>query len=322
MAPGIAVAFAAAGYSVRIWGRSGERASAALAAAKRDAELLEREGLAGAATETLERIDATDDLSAAVDDAGVIVEAITEDLEAKRELVALLEAVCAPAALIATNTSGLRVSDIAAGAMSPGRIVAMHFWNPAHLMPIVEVAGGEHADDASVEHAVALSKCIGKVPVVIENEVLGFLGTRMQQAVVREAIGLFQAGVASAQDIDLAVRTSFGVRFPVIGPLEATDLGGLDVIASIHEYLLEDLDRSTSPQQALAERVARGDLGVKSGKGFHDWSERDPAELVARRDAELAQRLRQLADEGLISPPIAAGGAARLSCAVPTAREK
>ena len=114
-------------------------------------------------------------------------------------------------------------------------------------------------------------------------------------------------GFFAAEDIDLAVRTSFGARFPVIGPLEATDLGGLDVIAAIHEYLLEDLDRSTSPQQALLERVERGELGVKAGKGFHDWSQRDPAALVARRDAELAQRLRQLAKEGLISLPLASG---------------
>ena len=308
MAPGIAVAFAAAGHPVSIWGRSGERAQATLAAAAAAAELLERERLAGPAAETTARIDASDDSAAAVADVEVIVEAVSEDLEVKREVIALVEAVCTPAALIATNTSGLRVSDIAGGAMSPGRIVAMHFWNPAHLMPIVEVAGGDYADDASVEAAVALSKQIGKVPVLIENEVLGFLGTRMQQAVVREAIGLFEAGVASAEDIDLAVRTSFGIRFPVIGPLEATDLGGLDVIASIHEYLLEDLDRSTSPQQAIVERVERGDLGVKSGKGFHDWSQRDPQALVARRDAELAQRLRQLAAEGLIQPPMPVQG--------------
>jgi 3-hydroxybutyryl-CoA dehydrogenase len=303
MAPGIAAAFAAADFPVRIWGRRGERADAALAAAGRAAELLEREGLAASAAEIAARIEATDDLAAAVADAEVIAEAVAEDLAVKREVVARMEAVCAPDAMIATNTSGLRVSDIAAGARAPGRIVAMHFWNPAHLMPIVEVAGGEHADDASVDAAVALSERIGKVPVLIRNEVLGFLGVRMQQAVVREAIGLFEAGVASAQDIDLAVRTSFGVRFPVIGPLEAADLTGLDVIASIHRYLLDDLDRSTSPQRALLERVERGELGVKAGRGFHDWSERDPQELIARRDAELARRLRRLAQEGLIRSP-------------------
>jgi 3-hydroxybutyryl-CoA dehydrogenase len=122
--------------------------------------------------------------------------------------------------------------------------------------------------------------------------VLGFLGTRLQQAVVREAIGLVERGIASPEDVDLAVRTSFGIRFPVTGPLESADISGLDVIEAIHDYLLPDLDRSTEPQTALRERVAAGALGVKSGRGFHDWSARDPQELIRRRDEELVRRLR------------------------------
>jgi 3-hydroxybutyryl-CoA dehydrogenase len=183
--------------------------------------------------------------------------------------------------------------------------VALHFWNPAHLMPIVEVAGGEHAAAARVAEAADLVRAIGKVPVVLHHEVLGFLGTRMQQAVVREAIALLDAGVASAADIDLAVRTSFGVRFPAIGPLESADISGLDVIAAIHAYLLPDLDRSTAPQPALTDRVGRGDLGVKSGRGFHEWSGDRGAEVIARRDRELVRRAKLVAAEGL------EGGAAR-----------
>jgi 3-hydroxybutyryl-CoA dehydrogenase len=110
--------------------------------------------------------------------------------------------------------------------------------------------------------------------------------------VVREAISLLDAGVASPEDIDLAVRASFGIRFPVIGPLETTDLSGLDVIASIHEYLLPDLDASAAPQAPLRERVAQGALGVKSGRGFYDWSVRDAGALQRRRDEELVRRLR------------------------------
>ena len=242
---------------------------------------------------------------AAIADADVVIEAVSETLAAKHEVLGAVEGVVAPSALLATNTSGLRVTDIAAPLRHRDRVVALHFWNPAHLMPIVEVAGGEHAAADRVAEATELVRAIGKVPVVLHHEVLGFLGTRMQQAVVREAIGLLDAGVASAADIDLAVRTSFGIRFPAIGPLESADLSGLDVIAAIHGYLLPDLDRSTAPQPGLTERVARGETGAKAGRGFHEWPESRVAEVVGRRDRELVRRLQLVAAEGL------EGGAAR-----------
>ena len=298
MAPGIAVAFAAAGRPVVLWGRRADRVAAALETAAAMARLLEEEGLAGSADEVVARIEGADDLTrlAAAD---VVVEAVAEDLATKHEVLAAVEQAIAPHALLATNTSGLRVTDIAAPLRHRDRVVALHFWNPAHLMPIVEVAGGEHAAAGRVAEAADLVRAIGKVPVVLHHEVLGFLGTRMQQAVVREAIALLDAGVASADDIDLAVRTSFGVRFPAIGPLESADISGLDVIAAIHAYLLPDLDRSTAPQPALTDRVGRGDLGVKSGRGFHEWPGDRAAEVIARRDRELVRRARLVAAEGL-----------------------
>jgi 3-hydroxybutyryl-CoA dehydrogenase len=292
MAPGIAAAFATAGCEMLVWSRTAARADAAVAGA---ADLvrfladqgLAREGAAGPIT-AVEQLD--DDA-----EADVVVEAIAEDLAAKRELLARVDALLDPAALIATNTSGLRVSDIADGLAHADRVVAMHFWNPGHLMPLVEVAGGRATAPEAVDRALALARAIGKQPVRMEREVLGFLGTRMQQAVVREAIALLEKGVASAEDIDLAVRTSFGIRFPVAGPLESADLSGLDVIASIHDYLLPDLDASSAPQAPLTERVAAGALGTKSGRGFHDWTQRDAGALLRRRDEELVRRLRLLA---------------------------
>jgi 3-hydroxybutyryl-CoA dehydrogenase len=159
-------------------------------------------------------------------------------------------------------------------------------------MPLVEVGGGERTAAGFVDAAYELARAIGKQPVRVEQEVLGFLGTRLQQAVVREAIALVERGIASPEDVDLAVRTSFGIRFPVTGPLESADISGLDVIEAIHDYLLPDLDRSTAPQAELRDRVAAGALGVKSGRGFHDWNARDPDELIRRRDEELVRRLR------------------------------
>jgi 3-hydroxybutyryl-CoA dehydrogenase len=295
MAPGIAAGFAAAGHQVVLWNRSGERARAALERALTMASFLAEHGLAANGGSAAARMAVADDLEG-VAASRLVVEAVAERVEVKRELLARVEDVVAPDAVLATNTSGLRVSDIAAGLQRPERVVAMHFWNPAHLMPLVEVGAGPATAPQTVEWAMDVARQIGKRPVRLSHEVLGFLGTRMQQAVVREAIALLEGGVASAEDIDLAVRSSFGIRFPVIGPLESADLSGLDVIESIHRYLLPDLDRSSEPQAALTERVAAGALGTKAGRGFHDWTARDPAEVVRLRDEELVRRLHLTAD--------------------------
>jgi 3-hydroxybutyryl-CoA dehydrogenase len=278
---------------VIVAGRTDARVVAALARAATMAGLLADHELGPAAAAVSGRIRGTADL-AELAGAGVVVEAVSEDVAVKHAVLTALEAVVSPDTMLATNTSGLRVTDIATPLAHPERLVALHFWNPAHLMPIVEVAAGERTAPARVDDATALVRAIGKVPVVLQREVLGFLGTRMQQAVVREAIALLDAGVASAADIDLAVRTSFGIRFPAIGPLESADLSGLDVIAAIHEYLLPDLDRSTAPQPGLTERVGRGELGAKAGSGFHDWPAERVAEVTARRDRELVRRLALL----------------------------
>jgi len=299
MGPLIALAFAEVGFDVRLWGRSEEGIDRALATVAEGARFLERAELGGVAAEASARVQRA---SRPEDAAGadVVVEALREDLDVKRDVFARLDASCERSTLLTTTTSGLRVSDIAAGLPGRDRVVAMHFWNPPHLMPLVEICGGSDTSPETIARARELAVELGKLPVVLKHEVLGFLGTRMQQAVVREAVGLLEAGVASADDIDLAVRASFGIRFPAVGPLESADLTGLDVIEAIHRYLFPDLDRSTTPQRSLTERVAGGDLGVKSGRGFHDWQVRDPSRTIGRRDAELVRRLRQLRSDGVL----------------------
>jgi 3-hydroxybutyryl-CoA dehydrogenase len=289
MAPGIAAAFSVAGHHVSLWARSPERARAGAERAREMARYLVEHELAGE-TGQVHVADRLEDAGVA----DVVIEAIAEDLQAKQALLAALEECASDEALFATNTSGLLVSEIGAGLRRPDRLVAMHFWNPAQLMPLVEIAG-ENAAPASVERATELALAIGKLPVRLEREVLGFLGVRMQQAVLREAMALLERGAASVADIDLAVRASFGMRFPVIGPFESADLSGLDVIASIHAYLLPDLDRSEEPQRPLRELVSAGALGVKTGRGFFDWSARDPHATIRRRDEELVRRLKLLA---------------------------
>jgi 3-hydroxybutyryl-CoA dehydrogenase len=298
MGPGIAAAFVSSGFSTSLWAR---RLPAALEAAV-DGELRRRllvdRGLA--LPNDLE-IEATDDISRALAGAEIVIEAISEDVDAKRSLFAEVERHVCGDTLLASTTSGLDVDQLARDASHPGRFVVMHFWNPAHLIALVEVLGGTRTAPELVDRACALVRRLGKHPVRLNKFVPGFLGVRLQQAVVRESVALLQAGVASAEDIDAATRLSFGARFPIIGPLETSDLGGLDVVAAIHEYLLADLDCSKGPQTRLRELIEEGHLGVKTGRGFYDWASRDAEELSRRRDEELIARLKTLRDRGELS---------------------
>lgn len=295
MGPGIAAVFAAAGFHSAVFARRQDAAERAVAQAQNQWRALVDHGLA-ASPEA--RIRPAHDLDDALQDAEIVIEAVSEDLEVKRRVFAQVEQRIDSDVILGSTTSGLDINRISATAEHPSRFVVMHFWNPAHLIPLVEVLGGERTDPAIIEAACSLLRRIGKYPVLLNKYVPGFLGVRLQQAVVRESIALLQAGVASAEDIDAATRLSFGARFPVLGPLETSDLGGLDVIAAIHDYLLADLDRSQEPQALLTELVSAGDLGVKTGRGFYDWTTRDAAELSRRRDEELINRIKALRRRG------------------------
>lgn len=291
MAPGIAASFAAAGWPARLWGRDADRLNAASERATAALGQLRAEQLAGPSATT---VSATHDLAAALADVSLVVEAVREDAATKRSLFEQVERHAAPGALLASTTSGLLIDDFVGP--SPERYLALHFWNPAHLMPLVEVAGGQATPGEVVDRGCAIVQAIGKTPVRLRRPVVGFIGTRLQQAVVREAIALLEAGVADAADIDAATRLSFGARFPVMGPLETSDVGGLDVVLAIHDYLLGELDRSVEPNPLLRSLVDRGELGAKTGRGFYDWSVRSADELRAERDRELITRVRMLRD--------------------------
>ena len=292
MGVGIAQVFAAAGFPVRVWARSDASAARASGALARNVAFMAEAGLLEDPEGVQGRISFTRELAEALEGSAVVIEAITEDLAAKQELFCRVSEVCEAEALLGTNTSGLSVTAIALDARGPEQVVATHFWNPAHLIPLVEVGLGEQTDERVAQRAVELMWEIGKVPVVVRKEVPGFIGTRLQQAVVREAISLLEQGVATAEDIDTVVKTSFGIRFPVIGPLETTDLGGLDVIHAIHEYLLPDLCNSTTPSPLMSGLVAEGRLGVKTGAGFYEWTAERAAAVARARDEELIRRLR------------------------------
>jgi 3-hydroxybutyryl-CoA dehydrogenase len=293
MGPGIAAVLSAAGVETSLWARRKEAADAAATDAESRVRLLESSGLADSAGAAIRP---SADLGAALDGTGIVIEAISEDIEAKRALLAAVEAQVGEATILASTTSGLDPDAISRDLRHPERFVVAHFWNPAHLIPLVEVLGSSAATPSLVDVVCRWLETIGKHPVRLRKFVPGFLGVRLQQAVVREAVALLEDGVAAAEDIDAATRLSFGARFPIIGPLETSDLGGLDVVANIHEYLLADLDASSEPQQGLMSLVESGKLGVKSGEGFYDWSLRDAEDLIRRRDEELLMRMRMWRD--------------------------
>lgn len=291
MGPGIAATLGAAGIDTTLWARRPRAAAEAAEDALGRIRILRESGLAASAPGD---VTAVDDLAGAVDGVEIVIEAISEDVAAKRAVLGAVEEVVDADVVLASTTSGLDPDEIARDLAHPNRFLVAHFWNPAHLIPLVEVLGCQQTPAELVDSVCAWLHAIGKHAVRLHKFVPGFLGVRLQQAVVREAIALLEAGVASAEDIDAATRLSFGARFPIIGPLETSDLGGLDVVANIHSYLLADLDASTEPQPALVRLVESGRLGVKSGEGFYDWSQRDAAELIRRRDQELLSRLQQL----------------------------
>lgn len=299
MGPSIVASLAAAGIPTSLWARRPEAAEDGAGLARRLGDQLVEAGLA----DTQAPVAWTADLAEATRATDLLIEAISEDADRKAELFARVEALVDPAVLIASTTSGLSVAAFTRGCAHTDRFVVLHFWNPAHLVPLVEVLGGEDTPEAVVSRAEVLVRALGKHPVRLRRFVPGFLGTRLQQAVVREAIALLEAGVADAADIDAATRLSFGARFPVLGPLQTSDVGGLEVVAAIHEYLLPDLDASTTPQQALTERVARGDLGVRTGRGFHEWSAEGADAVRAERDAELISRVHHLRRTGQLTTP-------------------
>jgi 3-hydroxybutyryl-CoA dehydrogenase len=216
----------------------------------------------------LARLTAIDDLAAACTEADVVIEAVPERLELKREIFQTVDSAAPPRALLATNTSSLPIADIASSVGDPSRVVGMHFFNPVHVMKLVEVVRHPRASDAAVSLAVALSEKLGKTPITVSDSP-GFASSRLGLVIGLEAMRMVEQDVASPADIDTAMKLGYGHP---MGPLELTDLVGLDVRLGIAEYLAGALGPAFTPPQVLRDKVAAGKLGKKSGEGFYRWS--------------------------------------------------
>jgi 3-hydroxybutyryl-CoA dehydrogenase len=291
---GVAQIFAAAGTPVRLIGRRQASLDGAVGRIRESLDRFASHGLLGEADAraALARITTTTELDDAAG-ADLVVEAVPEDQPLKLAIFEQLDRVCPPPAVLATS-SGQPASRLVARVRRRERVVAAHFWNPPQLIPLVEVCAGPETAPDVVPWLCDVLRAAGKQPVVLEREVDGFIGNRLQFALLREALALWAAGVASAEAIDLAVKASFGRRLAVTGPLESADLGGLDTFHAFSAFLFPGLDASAAPPAAMRSLVERGERGLATGRGIYDWTTRDGAALVARRAEAL---FRQLASD-------------------------
>ena len=227
-------------------------------------------------------------LEHAVSDADWVFEAAPERMELKQAIFEQLDDTTPPEAILATNTSVMRITEIAAKTKHPERVVGTHWWNPPYLVPLVEVVQGEKTDADTVRQAISLLREAGKTPVHVKRDVPGFVGNRLQHALWRQALELVEQGVCEPEDVDTVVKASFGIRLPVLGPIENADLVGLDLTLDIHEYVLPTLDPPSQPAAGLRQRVQDGNLGMKTGAGYRRWTAEEADEVRRRLLAHLA----------------------------------
>jgi len=251
-------------------------------------EFHREEGLADAAPEAvLGGIETTLDREAGVADADLVVETVTEDLEVKREVFGAVGGAAPEDALLASNTSGIPVSDIAEGFAFADRIVGCHWWYPPYLLEPVEVVRGERTSEASMERMEAFLESVDRTPIVVERDVPGFVWNRVQSAVVRECMHIVEEGVASVEDVNAAIRDGYARRTSVIGPFETMDVAGLELFRTVAGELYPHLSAAEEPSDLFEEHLERGRGGIEDGAGFFDYDE-PPEAVTLRRDEQLA----------------------------------
>ena len=218
------------------------------------------------------RVAGSDDLGWAVAQADFVIEAAPEKLALKQDIFEQMDQLARPDAILCSNTSVIPISRIAAAVKNKSRVLGTHFWNPPHLVALVEIVLMSEANRPAAVAMEKLLREIGQHPVLVNRDIPGFIGNRLQHALKREAIALVAAGVCDAETIDDVVKLGFGARLAVLGPLEQSDLVGLDLTKAIHDTLISDLDVTPSTHPYLEALVAKGDMGMKSGKGFRSWT--------------------------------------------------
>lgn len=290
---GIAQIFATARVKVVLIGRSESSLAAAHGKIKSSLAQFVAHDLMTAddANAALERISLSTQLGDAAN-AQLVMEAVTEDLALKHEIFGQLDTICPPPTILASS-SGQPASKLVKNVAHRERVIAAHFWYPPQLIPLVEVCAGPDTAPDVTDWMCETLRAAHKEPVIINREIPGFIGNRLQFAMLREAWALWASGAASAQAIDMVVRSSFGRRLAITGPLETADVGGLDTFDAFAEFLFPELDTHAEPPDEIHQLVAHGKRGLSNGQGVYDWSQRDGAALLNARMEELFRHLRR-----------------------------
>jgi len=286
MGHGIAYLFAAAGHQVAVFEPMAEiRASMP----RRLQAILD---LLGDDPALLKRIAAHDMLAPAMEGVAFAFEAAPEKLPLKQQIFAEIENAVASETILASNSSAIPSTKIGRHLKHRDRVVGTHFWNPPHLVPLVEVIQNEKASDDVIQRTMELLRHAGKVPVHVRRDVPGFVGNRLQHAMKREAIALVAAGVCDAETIDTVVKEGFGARTAVLGPMEQSDLVGLNLTLDIAQVLYEHLDSTPGPHPFLRDKVKAGKLGMKTGEGFRKWTPEQADAVRTRLSRFLAEQAK------------------------------
>ena len=277
MGHGIALLSAKAGLNVKMYGRSDESLDRGMSSIISSLNRLTIQGTFSEmeCQDIISRIRGVKTLEEAADGADFIIESVAENLELKQDIFRKLDSLCTPEVILASNTSGLSPSEIANVTTHPERVVIAHFWNPPQLIPLVEVVPGEKTSKETVDITSEWIEIKKKKSVKMEKECLGFIGNRLQLALLREAMYIVEQGWAKPEEVDKAMEYGHGRRLSVTGPLCSADLGGLDIFNNISSYLFKDLCNYTEPSALLNEKVKESKLGTKSGEGFYKWTKED-----------------------------------------------
>jgi 3-hydroxybutyryl-CoA dehydrogenase len=296
MGHGIAQVFARKGFQVVVHDQSPEALEKGKAAVEQELNFLisEKAITPDAGEMTLKNLSWVTELTVAVKDADYIVEAIVEDLKVKQSLFAELDKLCSQDAILASNTSGISISAIAEATSRPDKVIGMHWWNPPYLIPVIEIIKGNLTSQETLDATKEITLKMDKKPVVVHKDIPGFLGNRMQYALMREAIFMLEEGVASAEDIDLMVKAGFGFKFPVMGPLETIDMAGFDIYQKVSSYLYKHICNSVEPHRLIEENIAKGKKGLKSGAGFYQYDQAGLPKLLQGRTRKLLALLHDM----------------------------
>lgn len=218
-------------------------------------------------------------------EADFVLEAIIENMEIKQNFWSEISALAKEDTILTTNTSGMSITEIATAVKRPERFCGMHWWNPPHILPLIEVIKGDLTADETLDIVVALGKELGNEPVVCKKDINGFIGNRIQYAILRECLHIVESGAATFEDVDKVMKYGLGIRYAYIGPFETIDFTGIDVVSRISDYMFAELDNATEGSEILRKLVEEGRLGIKSGKGIYDYGDTAGDAMKARDEA-------------------------------------